>query len=28
MYLGGLKIPKLGHVTPQDPIDLILHFFR
>ena len=25
--IGGPKIPKLGHVTPQDPFDPILHFF-
>jgi len=23
----GPKIPKLGHVTLPDPLDLILHFF-
>jgi len=26
-YGGGLKIQKVGHVTPSRPFDLILHFF-
>jgi len=27
-HMEGSKISKAGHVTPSEPFDLVLHFFR